>query len=44
MQMNQQIMGKSKMKDWCNMKMQLNEQFLPFDYMQTFYKNLHNLR
>ena len=26
------------------MKKKLNEQFLPFNYMQSLYKSLHNLK
>jgi hypothetical protein len=36
--------GKKKVQDWSKMKKKLQEQFLPFNYRQTLYKNLHNLR
>jgi hypothetical protein len=36
--------GKKKIQDWSKMKKKLQEQFLPFNYHQTLYKNLHNLR
>jgi hypothetical protein len=42
--MNRQRRGKGKFRDWCKMKKKLKEQFFPFKYMQTLYKNLHNLK
>ena len=36
--------GKSKIQDWCKMKQKMRDQFLPFNYMQSLYKQLHNLR
>ncbi|KAG5534031.1 hypothetical protein RHGRI_022247 [Rhododendron griersonianum] len=36
--------GKGKIREWEKMKKKLNEQFLPFNYMQNLYKNLHNLK
>jgi hypothetical protein len=36
--------GKKKVQDWSKMKKKLQKQFLPFNYRQTLYKNLHNLR
>uniref|UniRef100_A0A2N9FIH3 Retrotransposon gag domain-containing protein n=1 Tax=Fagus sylvatica TaxID=28930 RepID=A0A2N9FIH3_FAGSY len=35
---------KEESQDWSKMKKKLQEQFLPFNYRQTLYKNLHNLR
>ena len=37
-------MGKRKIQDWSKMRKALEKQFLPFNYMQSLYKNLHNLR
>lgn len=42
--MNSQRWGKSKIKDWCKIKNKLKKHILPFNYMQTLYKNLHNLQ
>uniref|UniRef100_A0A2N9F7T1 RNA-directed DNA polymerase n=1 Tax=Fagus sylvatica TaxID=28930 RepID=A0A2N9F7T1_FAGSY len=36
--------GKRKVQEWVKMKKELQKQFLPFNYMQTLYRNLHNLR
>ena len=37
-------MGKRKIQEWPKMKKALEKQFLPFNYMQSLYKNLNNLR
>ena len=37
-------MGKRKIQEWPKMKKALEKQFLAFNYMQSLYKNLHNLR
>ena len=36
--------GKRKIQDWCKMKQKMRNQFLPFNYMQSLYKQLHNLK
>uniref|UniRef100_A0A2N9FEZ1 Retrotransposon gag domain-containing protein n=1 Tax=Fagus sylvatica TaxID=28930 RepID=A0A2N9FEZ1_FAGSY len=36
--------GKRKVQEWVKMKKELQKQFLAFNYMQTLYRNLHNLR
>lgn len=36
-------MGKRKIQEWPKMKKALEKQFRPFNYMQSLYKNLHNL-
>ena len=37
-------MGKRKIQEWPKMEKALEKQFLPFNYMQSLYKNMHNLR
>ena len=37
-------MGKRKIQEWPKMKKALEKQFLPSNYMQSLYKNMHNLR
>lgn len=44
LQLTRQRRGKGKIKEWGEMKKKLNEQFLPFNYIQTLYKSLHNLK
>ena len=36
--------GKRKIQDWCKMKQKLRNQFLPFNYTRSLYKQLHNLK
>jgi hypothetical protein len=36
--------GKRKIQEWVKMKEKMRNQFLPFNYTQDLYKNLHNLR
>ena len=36
--------GKRKVQDWCKMKQKMGNQFLPFNYMQSSYKQLNNLK
>ena len=43
-QMQRVRMGKRKIREWPKMKKALEKQFLPFNYMQSLYNNLHNLR
>ena len=44
LQISRQRSGKVKIKSWEKMKKKLCEQFLPFNYTQSLYKDLHNLK
>ncbi|XP_065620600.1 uncharacterized protein LOC136063732 [Quercus suber] len=44
LQISRQRSGKVKIKSWEKMKKKLREQFLPFNYTQSLYKDLHNLK
>ena len=44
LQISRQRIGKVKIKSWEKMKKKLCEQFLPFNYTQSLYKDLHNLK
>ena len=36
--------GKRKIQDWCKMKQKMRNKFLPFNYMQSLYKQQHNFK
>ena len=44
LQISHQRSGKVKIKSWEKMKKKLCEQFLPFNYTHSLYKDLHNLK
>ena len=44
LQISCQRSGKVKIKSWEKMMKKLREQFLPFNYTQSLYKDLHNLK
>ena len=44
LQISRQRSGKVKIKSWEKMKKKLCEHFLPFNYTQSLYKDLHNLK
>ncbi|KAK4581406.1 hypothetical protein RGQ29_024882 [Quercus rubra] len=44
LQIPRQRSGKVKIKSWEKMKKKLCEQFLPFNYTQSLYRDLHNLK
>jgi hypothetical protein len=44
LQVNQQRRGKSKIKEWSKMNKKIKEKSISFNYMQTLFKNLHNLQ